>query len=111
MTRAIHGFGLAIQKRKTALEQLSIAKQCLLGFLAILLLSTAFSVVYLKDFSRRLFIQYQQLQTAQQQQELSQNKLLLQKGDLSSQSRIQSIALHELNMIMPSMKQVIILRE
>lgn len=113
MTRALHGFGFAAKRRTIAApaEQISLGKQLGIGLLVLLLLASAFSVIYLKDLSRRLFIHYQTQQRAQQVLELQQNKLLLEKGVWSAQSRIQSVALQQLHMQTPSMKQIVILRD
>ncbi len=112
MTRALHGFGFAARRKRVKMEtRLSAFHQCCIGALVILALSSAFSVIYLKDLSRRLFIQYQTLQRVQQTEEVKQSKLLLEKGAWSTQARIQSIAAHQLDMVMPASKQIVMLRD
>lgn len=113
MTRALHGFGFAAKRRAIAApsEQISLTKQIGIALLVVLLLASAFSVIYLKDLSRRLFIQYQSLQQVQQVQELAQSKLLLEKGAWSAQSHIQAVASTQLHMVTPSMKQIVMLRD
>ena len=112
MTRALHGFGFAARKEKASdvAQLLTPSKQIAIGLLVVMLLSSAFGVIYLKDLSRRLFIQYQALQSVQQVEESAQNKLLLEKGAWSSPARIQSVATKQLNMVVPSMKQIVMLR-
>lgn len=100
MTRAIHGFGWMI-RRRAASETIPLKHQLAMGVLLVLLLCSAFSVIYLKDLSRRLFIQYQQLQKIQQKNEIETSKLLLEKGAWSTQSRIQEMANVRLNMETP----------
>lgn len=100
MTRAIHGFGWMI-RRRAASETIPLKHQLAMGALLVLLLCSAFSVIYLKDLSRRLFIQYQQLQKIQQKNEIETSKLLLEKGAWSTQSRIQEMANVRLNMETP----------
>ena len=109
MTRAIHGFSWTIRRRESA-ETLSLKNQFILGVLVVLLLFSAFSVLYLKDLSRRLFIQYQGLQQVQQQDEVEWSKLLLEEGAWSTQARIQNIASTQLNMMMPEAKQIVMIR-
>lgn len=112
MTRALHGFGFALKRRSAKSDRkLSVWAQCGIGLLVMLLLSSAFSVIYLKDLSRRLFIQYQTLQRVQQKAEITQSKLLLEKGAWSTQSRIQFIASHELGMVTPQSDQIVMLRD
>lgn len=108
MTRAIHGFGWMI-RRRAASETIPLKHQFAMGALLVLLLCSAFSVIYLKDLSRRLFIQYQQLQKVQQQNEIDTSKLLLEKGAWSTQSRIQEMASVRLNMETP--KNVVMLEQ
>lgn len=62
----------------------------------------AVGVVYMKDLNRRLFIQYQGLQQMQQQYDVDWGKLLLEQSAWSTQARVQDLATHDLNMVMPS---------
>ena len=110
MTRAIHGFGWAV-RRKEAQEIIPLKNQLAIGALVIVLLFSAFSVIYLKDLSRRLFIHYQTLQQVQQRDEIETSKLLLEKGAWSTQSRIQQIATSQLNMTIPAMRNVVMIEE
>lgn len=108
MTRAIHGFGWAL-RRRDARDAVSAKNQTVIGALIILLLVSAFSVIYFKDLSRRLFIRYQHLQQAQQRDEVEWSKLLLEKGAWSTQARVQNIASTQLNMVMPTMKNIVMI--
>ena len=110
MTRAIHGFGWIVRRREAS-EAMPIKHQFAIGALVICLLLSAFSVIYLKDLSRRLFIQYQHLQQVQQNDEIDTSKLLLEKGAWSTQSRIQQIATMQLNMETPEMKHIVMIEE
>lgn len=74
-------------------------------------MASAFSVIYLKDLSRRLFIRYQHLQQVQQRNEIEWSKLLLEEGAWSTQARIQNIATTQLNMIAPTAKQIVMITE
>lgn len=106
MTRAVHGFGWVV-KRREAQEAIPLKQQLAIGALVVLLLFSAFSVIYLKDLSRRLFIQYQQLQKVQEHSEIETSRLLLEKGAWSTQSRIQEIASAKLGMEIPSTKNIV----
>ena len=110
MTRAIHGFGWALRRRETT-ENISVKQQFLVSALIVLLLISAFSVIYLKDLSRRKFIQYQQLQQVQENDEVEWSKLLLEEGTWSTQARIQNIATTQLNMVMPQMKDIVMVEQ
>jgi cell division protein FtsL len=110
MTRAIHGIQFAL-KKPAHTKVISVSHQAWLFVLMLSLMVSAFSLVYCKDMSRRLFIDYQQLQHLQQTQMLEQNKLLLEKNKLMESSRIQKIAIDQLGMVTPAMQQVVILRD
>lgn len=110
MTRAIHGFGWTVRRREAS-EAMPLKNQIVIGALIILLLFSAFSVIYLKDLSRRLFIRYQELQQVQQHNEIETSKLLLEKGAWSTQSRIQEIASTQLDMQAPSEKNIVMITD
>lgn len=109
MTRAIHGFGWALRRRE-AVQTVPLKNQWVVGTLIVLLLVSAFSVIYLKDLSRRLFIQYQQAQQVQEHDEVEWSKLLLEEGAWSTQARIQNLASTQLGMVMPAMKNIILIK-
>lgn len=79
-----------------------------LWFVAVLLLLlvSAFAIIYLKDLNRRLFIQSEQVK----QQEIIANEqwtqLLLERGALVAQPRIQTIAEQQLAMSIPTKHQI-----
>lgn len=76
--------------------------------LLLALLLSAFGIVYAKDLNRRLFIQYQDQQLAQQQYQVEWSKLLLEQGALSTQSRIQLLAQNQLNMVTPKSRDIVL---
>jgi len=110
VTRAIHGFGWALRRRE-AVDVIPLKKQLLVGALIVLLVASAFSVIYLKDLSRRMFIRYQDLQQVQQHDEVEWSKLLLEEGAWSTQARVQDIATTQLDMVMPTMKNIVMIKE
>lgn len=107
MTRAIRGFEWTLRRREAAKDMLSLKQQMQISVLIVLLLTSAFSVIYLKDLSRRLFIRYQHLQQVQQQHEIEWSKLLLEEGAWSSQARVQYVASTQLHMMTPQMKDIV----
>ena len=108
MTRALHGFQWFLP-RKTKETAMSVKNQILVGILIVFSLGSAFSVIYLKDLSRRMFIQYQTLQQDQSQSEIDRSKLLLEEGAWATQSRIQDLATTRLDMQTPTMKQIVMI--
>ena len=75
------------------------------------LLLSAFGVIYAKDLNRRLFIQYQDLQQTEQQYQVNWSKLLLEQGAWSTQSRIQWFAQKQLNMVIPSSRDIVMVED
>ncbi len=108
MTRALHGFQWFCARR-TKTNTMSLKNQILVGLLIVVSLASAFSVIYLKDLSRRLFIQYQNLQQDQAQSEMDRSKLLLEEGAWATQARIQDLATTRLNMQSPVTKQIVMI--
>lgn len=85
--------------------QVSVAGLGITALVLAILLS-AFGVIYLKDLSRRLFIQSQDVQQVQQQYQIDWGKLLLEQSTWSSQSRIQQLAQQRMDMVVPSIQNV-----
>lgn len=73
-----------------------------LAVLFLCVFASAVGVVYMKDLNRRLFIQYQEQLQLQQQYDVDWGKLLLEQSTWSTQARVQTIARHNLSMVMPS---------
>jgi cell division protein FtsL len=97
----------SFSERQTYIWQLS--RQSVAVFLLMMtLFSSAFAVVYLKDYNRRLFIQYQNLQSDRQSMQLQWGKLLLEQSAWSTQARVQQIAVQKLQMFYPEAKNIVI---
>lgn len=79
--------------------------------LVLIVLISALSVVYVADLNRRLFIQSQAEQNAQNQMHTDWGKLLLEQTTWSTQARIQALAQERLGMIAPSNANTVIIRE
>jgi len=78
--------------------------------LVIMLLISAFAIIYIKDINRRLFINYQSLQQRSDVLKTNNEKLLLEKSAWSRQARIQVLAEQNLNMKVPSAANVIVVK-
>lgn len=78
--------------------------------LLITILFSAFFVLYIKDLNRRLFIQFQTLQTTHDKLHEDWGKLLLEQSTWSTQARVQRIAQLRLGMNSPSPKEVVVIR-
>ncbi len=88
-----------------------ITRPRLLNLILLLaLFLSAFGVIYLKDLNRRLFIQYQALETTHDKLYEDWGKLLLEQSTWSTQARVQKIAECRLGMSLPSPKEVVVLR-
>lgn len=78
--------------------------------LAMLVLFSAFGLIYLKDMNRRLMIQYETLQSDQDELHNQWTKLLLEKSAMASQSNVATIANQKLQMAMPAADKVVMIR-
>lgn len=106
MNTATRVYGRSFVARKAESFRFSL-KQLGISALVLGLLVSAFGVVYAKDLNRRIFIEYQQVQQQAQKYQVEWNKLLLEQGAWTTQSRIQQMAQTELNMFVPSAKDIV----
>lgn len=83
------------------------------GFIALMMgvLLSAFFLIYIKDYNRRLFIHYQQLMQQRQQLNIAWGRLLLEQGTLTTAPRIQSIAQKQLHMHVPSTQEITMVKD
>lgn len=110
MNTATRVYGKSYVQRRTASMRLSLKFFCV-GVLVLGLLISAFGVIYAKDLNRRLFIQYEALQQQEQQYQVEWSKLLLEQGAWSTQARIQRLAQQQLNMVIPSARNVVFVKD
>ncbi|MFW0088943.1 MAG: cell division protein FtsL [Coxiella endosymbiont of Haemaphysalis qinghaiensis] len=94
-------------KKRSCMLQIT-KRGILVVFSLIALLYSAFSIVYVKDLNRRLFIQYQVLQREKAEEVIQWGKLLLEQSTWSAQFRIQQVAQRRLEMQIPTAKEVIL---
>jgi len=82
----------------------------LIALIAVVIFS-AFSVVYVKDLNRRLFVQSQGLQQERNHMLTQWNKLLLEESTWGTQARIENLATNRLNMQLPKQSNIVLLQE
>lgn len=96
-----HEFARRTETKKFLYKQ--FLQMLLLTFLVLFL---AFTVIYIKDLYRRMFIHYQTLQDQQNQLYVDWGKLLLEQSTWSTQARVQKIATERLGMEAPQSNEV-----
>jgi cell division protein FtsL len=79
--------------------------------LIVLLVLSAFVMVYLKDLNRRTFIQYQNMVRANQQAQVDWGKLLLEQSTWSAQAHVQQVATDRLQMVTPTAKDIVLITQ
>ena len=79
--------------------------------LIVLLVLSAFVMVYLKDLNRRTFIQYQNMVQANQQAQVDWGKLLLEQSTWSAQANVQQVASDRLQMVTPTAKNIVLVTQ
>lgn len=75
------------------------------------ILLSAFAVIYSKELSRQLFIDYQNMQTQHNQLNVVNGELLLERGVWAAQARLQTIAERQLDMQIPDANYVIVVKD
>jgi cell division protein FtsL len=76
--------------------------------LLLIVLTTAFAVVYVKDLNRRLFMELDGLKQARVQLKEEAGQLLLEQNTWATQARIQHEAQEKLGMVVPSPRMITI---
>jgi cell division protein FtsL len=78
--------------------------------LAVLVMISAFGVIYAKHQSRKQFVELQALHKARDDMDIEWGQLQLEQGTLATHSRVEKTAGTRLGMVMPDTKQVVILQ-
>ncbi len=81
-------------------------RSTLLILLSAFIVFTAFSVVYVKDVTRRLNIQLQTQQQVKQNAQVLWGKLLLEENTVGSLTRVQAVASKKMGMVIPSSRDI-----
>ena len=85
-------------------------KVLLIMILLIITFVSAISVVYVKHYNRKLFVEVQQLEKQRDDMEIEWGKLQLEQNTWATHSRIERIAKEKLQMITPDAGNVIYLK-
>lgn len=85
-------------------------KILLILILLIITFVSAISVVYVKHYNRKLFVEVQQLERQRDDMEVEWGKLQLEQSTWATHGRIERIAQEQLQMIMPDARDVIYLK-
>ncbi|MEJ2565881.1 MAG: cell division protein FtsL [Gammaproteobacteria bacterium] len=81
-----------------------------LAVLMVLVMASAFAVIYAKHQSRKLFVELQALHKARDDMDIEWGQLQLEQSTLATHSRVEGTASNKLGMVIPDAKQVVILR-
>lgn len=100
-----------VLSRHLVLSYLLTRTQLITLLLGILVLFSSLSIVYVTHASRILYASYQQNLAEKDRLHIVRSQLLLEHSTLMMQDRIQKIAEHNLGMIVPKQKSVVIIRE
>ena len=85
-------------------------KVLLIMILLIVTFVSAISVVYVKHYNRKLFVELQQLEKQRDEMEVEWGKLQLEQNTWATHTRIERIAKEKLQMITPDSSDVIFIK-
>lgn len=85
-------------------------KVFLISVLLIITFVSAISVVYVKHYNRKLFVELQQFEKQRDNMEVEWGKLQLEQNTWATHARIERIAREKLQMITPEAEDIIYLR-
>jgi cell division protein FtsL len=86
-------------------------RNVIVAALALMVLLSALSIIYVTHLSRILHATYQHNLSEQDRLHVERGQLLLERSTWMIQSRVQQIAEEKLGMIIPDSKSVVIIRE
>ena len=78
--------------------------------LIVLMMISAFGVIYAKHQSRKLFVKLQSLHQARDDMDIEWGQLQLEQSTLATHSRVEGTAGAKLGMVIPEASQVVILQ-
>lgn len=85
-------------------------QKILLNCLILLTFLSAISVVYVTNYQRQLFVSLQKLMQQRDDMNIEWRKLLLEENTISTSSQVEVKANKELNMKVPSAKDIIFIK-
>lgn len=83
-------------------------RQCLLVLLALMLLASSVSLVYVQYLRRSLYSEYKTLQTEQDRMEVQWGQLQLEASTWAAEDRIEDLAVTRLKMQVPQADAVVV---
>ena len=93
------------------LEDIHVSKQLFLQLVLLFsVLASAIAVVYVTNVHRMTFSQMQLVEQDTQELQLQWGQLLLEQASLATPARVERFADEKLHMVIPSDKQIVILR-
>jgi cell division protein FtsL len=104
-TKVLHHHGIAIPSLPVTLTKAHL----LMVGLALAVLLSAFSLIYVKDMNRRLMSRVQTLQTQHAVLHTQWSQLLLKRGSLNNQHRIARLATRDLDMQTAHAKSIVVI--
>lgn len=81
------------------------------AMLALMVLFSALSIIYVTHATRLLHAGYQRNLSEQDRLHIEHGQLLLERSTLMMQSRVQQVAEKKLGMIIPDAKSIVVIRE
>ncbi|TAK78475.1 MAG: cell division protein FtsL [Gammaproteobacteria bacterium] len=100
-----------VLSRHLMLTHVATWRQMTVCALILGILFSALGVVYITHTSRELYASYQHRLTEQNRLHVERGQLLLERGALMMQARVQQLAEEKLNMVVPDHKSVVIIHE
>lgn len=97
--------------RHLVMTHLLTRKQIAVLVLALAVLVSALSIIYVTHVNRILYASYQHNLAEQNRLHIERGQLLLERGTWMMQARIQQIAEKNLGMVVPSHRSVVIIHE
>ena len=108
MNTAARSLNQSVVTPKKLLQFIASRSQWAFFVLLLAVIISALSVIYMTNNTRQLNSQLQHQQIVEQQLNTQWGQLLLEKGSWQSQSRVAEIATASLNMVVPSVKQYVL---
>lgn len=89
------------------LVRLNLTREMLgIAILMFAVLTSAFTVIYVKNLDRRLFSDIQVLQQKKEQSQVEWGQLLLEQSTWAAPARIQHLAADKLDMVAPAFTEI-----
>lgn len=111
MNTAIRLFNQGVVSRSWVMSVYLSRTHGMIVMLILALLTSALSIIYITNASRSLNAAVQQTLAERGQLHIQWGQLLLERSSWITQARVQRIAEHDLRMVVPDRKSVVIINE